>query len=444
MLGGPHASALANELSRHYKEIDHILCGEGEGAYDSLFSSLHRGEKPLRIIHGPRIVDGSAVLSATSFTGKTINVNLHEQLKYITTSRGVVSGPSLCAIDTLGGATPIIRKASAVVDEICTAYNQHGIIYFILTDDSVMADRTWIHEFCSLLIERNIYAMWSIQSAPENIDTSTLTVMKNAGCERIVLMADSGSPRSLDIMGVNRDIDTTVEASKLIRSAGLYLSLFLHAGFPGEKGNDITKNFSLIKNTLPGDGIISAAVYHPGTEAYEMGLESGAIQESDMFERKDKSLYMRNDPEMKEWIAEIRSAFSAIRPKAWYREKDFASHHRTGPSWVTNILEGDFYLDEDDYRHAEQCYMRVVSSHPTSPWGYLRLGKLHFRAASFGSAESHFKKVTDIVPNYHGGWLKLAESRIAQGKRKEGKDSVTHSLSINPFDVRAQNLAKTL
>ncbi len=101
----------------------------------------------------------------------------------------------------------------------------------------------------------------------------------------------------------------------------------------------------------------------------------------------------------------------AIRERSWYREKDFRAHRRVvgGDCWVTDILEGDYYLDGERYERALECYRSAADRHPRNPWPFLRMGK-RASCRSATEAERDFASVTDIVPAYYGGWLKRARA----------------------------------
>jgi tetratricopeptide (TPR) repeat protein len=280
---------------------------------------------------------------------------------------------------------------------------------------------------------------------PSSVDEELVVEMKNSGCERIFLSAESGSDNILTILQTKESVAMIEFACAAIRRAGLYLTLLLRAGPIEEKRSDIQKTIALIRKTLPGETVILPAVYYPGSVFYEKAVLSQRIDGSAMFERKDKSLYLRSDIEMRSWIGQIHSAGSQIRRKSWYNEKNFHEHRKhTGECWVTDLLEGDYYFDEEKERSAEQCYLSLVSKYPLNPWGYLRMGKLSFRGARFETAEMHFTKVTELLPQYYGGWLKLAESRIAQGKKREGKESIQRAFDLNQWDLRITSLIKGL
>ena len=193
---------------------------------------------------------------------------------------------------------------------------------------------------------------------------------------------------------------------------------------------------------LPGDGIVSPVALYPGTALYEREKAEGRIDDSVWFRRPDSGIFMRNDEQAARFVHDLLNELSMIRERSWYRRADFARHRKAtgGDCWVTDILEGDYYLDEEDYPSAELCYLRVIKKTPDNPWGYLRMGKLKFRTSDFPGAVEHYTAVTQAAPAYYGGWLKLAESRIAVGDRASARKCLARAHSLNRFDRRIANL----
>ncbi len=142
----------------------------------------------------------------------------------------------------------------------------------------------------------------------------------------------------------------------------------------------------------------------------------------------------------------LANELGAIRKRSWYREKDFSAHRRVtgGDCWVTDILEGDYYLDEERHDRALECYRAAAGRHPQNPWPFLRMGKARFMSGRYQEAERDFAAVIEIVPAYYGGWLKRAESLLALGRREESRASVETAARLNPYDFRIRNLRKLL
>jgi radical SAM superfamily enzyme YgiQ (UPF0313 family) len=444
VVGGPFVAALGKQLSVRYPEIDFLAPCEGGSTLVKIVNALGRKKKIPQIVTLAASDMIDALKGIYSFSGKAVHVNLQEQYKYF--SRTLISEDKPDAVKKNNDDQYCIAISSAAaLDEIQWFYEKHGIIYFTMRDERFVRDSKAVDLFCQGIIERQLYIMWSCQIFPGSVDLPTLLRMKRAGCERIIITSESGSDRMLKTLGVQWTSQMIEQTSELVRKAGLYLTLYLRVGFHGETRSDKNKNISLIRTCLPGEGIVAPAVYYPGTESYAQALAAGLIAEDDIFDRKGGSLYMRSDPEVRSWVDEVRSAFGLIRKKAWYRERDFLSHRKQAEDiWVTDLLEGDYFLDEDDHRSAEKYYLRVASSASNNPWGFMRLGKNDFRSGAFDSAGEYYRKVTEIIPQYFGGWLKLAESLTAQGKKREGKDASIRAYELNPWDTRVVNLRNRL
>lgn len=435
--GGPHASNMAGDIVSRCMEIDYIIKGDAETALSAI---LQKGKQlPRGVVEGSPC-DLSSLPSPASFSGRCRGVNTNEQFKFIHTGRGLPA--SLCSAPA---GEIRLRAASAILDEIETASRRYGIIYFSFRDDLFLSDRALVLDVCRGIIERKLFIMWSAQGLPSMIDFDMLTAMKKAGCERIFLTIESGSAKMLAQYNPSIMLDDIEKASSTIRTCGLYLSWYIHAGMRGESHADIVKTIRLIRKSLPGDGIVAPAVYYPGSPVCAQAFTEGTLSPAAFFSAKGKGLYIRSDEQSREWTTEIKNALSMVREKSWYTPKDFHEHKRAvGESWVGEILEGDLYLDKDDFRRAEERYAHVTSMSSGNPWGYLRMGKLRFRAGDFASAEGYFSKVTGIVPLYYGGWLKLAEAQTAQGKKKEAKGALEQAWNLNKWDLRVANLKKVL
>lgn len=437
---GPHASSLAEEIAARHPEIDYIIQGEAESVLPSILSKQNR--PPKGIISAKAVEDISALPSPASFSGTCRGINVNEQFKFIHAGRGQ-EGEWFCR--SAASSPPRLRSAEAILRDIETAFRRFGIIFFSIRDELFLSDRNLVLDVCRGIRERGLFIMWSCQGTPREISFDLLVEMKRSGCERIFLTAESGSPKILARHNGSLSLEDIERASGVIRKAGLYLAFFLTAGLDGERHADILKTIRLIRRALPGDGVVAPAVYYPGSPAYCKAAADGILSPAQFFNAKEKGIYIRSDSQIREWTSEIRNALSMVREKSWYSIKDFRAHRSAaGESWVGEILEGDYYLDRDDFRHAEGHYSNVISMSQNNPWGYLRMGKLRFRAGDFASAEGYYAKVTGIVPAYYGGWLKLCESQVAQDKRREARASLDTAWELNRWDPRVANLKKVL
>lgn len=445
--GGPHITFLTDEYLKRYPEIDYIIRGEGERAFSQLLELFAQGRFPAAKVIEAEIIEPLDLLPvSSSFSGATIDVDFNEQYKHIITSRGCPFHCTFCCSPVFWGKRVRFTEPSKVAEELVSLYKKHGIIYFSIRDDNFTLKKSHVMKFCELLKKSGAYMMWNCQARVDTIDEEMLAAMKRAGLEMIQYGVETGSERILRFYDKKILVSDIKKAAAIARKVGVYLSLYLMVGMKGETHGDIRKTVSLIKQILPGDGIVSPVALYPGTLLYEQTRQEGGISNAAWFERKDTGIFLRSEDEVWRWMKELLTVLSTIREKSWYREKDFQKHRRVmGKNcWVTDILEGDYWLDEERYDEAARCYLKVTRVYPSNPWGFLRLGKLKFREGDFREAERFYREVTKLVPAYYGGWLKLAESLVATGNRQFAKRSIEEALRLNGFDVRVRHLEKIL
>ncbi|MCX8124990.1 MAG: cobalamin-dependent protein [Spirochaetes bacterium] len=446
VLGGPHATFLAKEIIAHYPAVDYVVEGEGEEAMLLLARSI-KAHKPInnRIIHWHKSVNLHTLPYPAKFGGNCIGVNPNEQYKYIITSRGCSFNCTFCDSPSFWGRKVRFRDIDDVIDELEVLYKKYGIIYFSIRDDNFTLKKDRVYELSHKMIKKKLYMMWNCQARVDAVDEAMLIAMKKAGLEHIQYGVESGSQKILSLYDKKITIEKIIQAATITRNVGVYLSVYLMVGMENETYEDIKKTKKIIHTMLPGDCIVSPVALYPGTRLYEKQKEKGILDDSIWFKKKDAGIFLRNEPFIKEWMNELLMHTYNLREKAWYKAKDFALHRKVvGQSWVTDILEGDYYLDNERYPEASRLYSKVIKTMPDNPWGYMRFGKLHFTIADYETAMESFYEVTRIVPNYYGGWLKYAQSCIALGIKEKAQGAITRAMELNRYDERVRSLHKLL
>lgn len=445
--GGPHVTFLTDEFLKRVPEIDYIVRGEGEKAFLRIVENLKFGSGPSKKVIEAEKIDHLEIIPApSSFTGEMIGVDVNEQFKHIITSRGCPFVCTFCCSPVFWGNRVRFTDPKYVVEELVNLYKKHGIIYFTIRDDNFTLKKSHVMKVSDYLKKSGTFMMWNCQARVDTVDEEMLAAMKRAGLEMIQYGVETGSEKILRLYDKKITIADIKRAAKAARKVGTYLSIYLMVGMKGETHADVKKTIALIREILPGDGIVSPVALYPGTLLYEKVRLEGGISNAIWFEKKDSGIFLRYDDEVRKWMIELLTVLSTIREKSWYKEKDFQKHRNVmgKDCWVTDILEGDYWLDEEHYENASRLYQKVIKGYPQNPWGYLRMGKLTFRIGEFSEAERYFKEVTKLVPAYYGGWLKLAESQVAVGKRRDARKSIENALERNKFDMRIHHLANLL
>lgn len=445
---GPFPTFISAEIFDRWSCIDYVIRDEAETVFDKFLKSLKSGHKPEeKIINGNRSENLKKIPFPSSFSGKTIGVDKNEQYKFIFSSRGMHTPNKYFNSPEYRESSICYRTPDDMVKEVEYIYRKYGIIYFLIRDENFTLSKNKVIEFCRKLRRKNIYPVWNCRSRPEVIDEELIQEMKMAGLERILLNVKTGSEKLLDQFDGHMQIEDVIRASKIIRRTGVYLTEYYTVGMPGESLTDFNKSKSLIRKTLPGNVVIRKAAYFPGSFVYESDKFNGIVNEDIWFKNKTPLPGISDDMgELQKRSDDLKYTADLIREKAWYRSRNFRNHKKINlrKCWLTDILEGDYYVDFGSYNDAEKSFRKVISAFPDNPWGYLRQGTVKFQIGDFESAEDYFQKVTEIVPNYFGGWIKVTESRIATGKKNAAKKSFKKAYELNKFDHRVINIKTIL
>lgn len=445
VLGGPHATFLSQEIVTRYPAIDYVVEGEGEEGMFAIVQAIKKGKPIKEKILKYNTLHMQTLPYPAQFQGKLVGVNVNEQYKYIITSRGCYHNCTFCDSPSFWGKKVRFRDVDSVIEELETLYIKYGIIYFSIRDDNFTVKKDRVQELSHKLMKKKLYMMWNCQARVDAVDEAMLIAMKKAGLEHIQFGVESGSEKILMLYNKKISIDKIVRACEATRRVGIYLSVYLMVGMRSETYDDIRKTKKLLATILPGDCVVSPVALYPGTQLYEQEKARGTIDDSIWFKKKDAGIFLRNEPVIREWMNELLMTTYKLRGKSWYKSKDFANHRKVaGDCWVTDILEGDYYLDNEMYPEASHIYAKVINAMPENPWGYMRYGKLHFTMGDYETAMESFLEVTKIVPNYYGGWLKYAQSCVALGIKDKALQAISRAMQLNQYDERVKALSALL
>jgi radical SAM superfamily enzyme YgiQ (UPF0313 family) len=145
---------------------------------------------------------------------------------------------------------------------------RHGVREIMIEDDTFVASRRRVREFCERLIAEKHDMSWSCLGRADRVTPDLLRLMRQAGCWHISYGIETGDPEMLARMGKNEDLAQIREALRWSREAGLRTKGFFMIGFPGETRDSLarTKKFAL---SLPLDDIsVMQFTPFPGCSVY--------------------------------------------------------------------------------------------------------------------------------------------------------------------------------
>ncbi len=125
----------------------------------------------------------------------------------------------------------------------------------------------------------------------QTIDLETLKIWKDNGCQVVYFGIESGSPTMLEVMEKKITLEKNIAALKATYDAGLFTTIQLVIGMPGETDKTINETIDFVINTMDyypdifKDKLnyllsINYAQALPGTPLYEYAREKGHLGKS--------------------------------------------------------------------------------------------------------------------------------------------------------------------
>jgi radical SAM superfamily enzyme YgiQ (UPF0313 family) len=208
---------------------------------------------------------------------------LSKTIGTIVTSKGCVARCTFCHRWDKGYR---VIPVDIVISRIIHLQEKYNVGFLIIADENFGSDTKWLKNFCEAIKKLNI--LWRVSGMRVNrISSDLLQLMKDSGCAVVYFGMETGSKKMLQVMEKKVDIVDNYNAIKMIVDAGLYTTIQLVLGMPGEDNSTIaeTIDFVCYAATLspersPFSMSINYAQALPGTPLYERAREMGLIGHS--------------------------------------------------------------------------------------------------------------------------------------------------------------------
>ncbi len=243
--GGPHPTALPNEVLE--EGFDSVVVGEGEGVFVKLLEDATKGRlKP--------VYRGSAgdfplySLADSPYTGPVELV------------RGCPFGCRYCQVSYMFGRRPRCRPLEQVLSEAEVLLERgRRFVRFIapnalsyMSEDGVSPNvevlRSLFSGLKALGVEQVFFGSFPSEVRPDSVTPEAVELMAQfCSNRRVVVGAQSGSPRMLELMGRGHGVEDVKRAVEILNSFGFEVSLDFIFGLPGETERDMELTLALIE-----------------------------------------------------------------------------------------------------------------------------------------------------------------------------------------------------
>ncbi|MBU0459612.1 MAG: B12-binding domain-containing radical SAM protein [Nanoarchaeota archaeon] len=172
-----------------------------------------------------------------------------------------------------------------VLKHIDNVVQKYGIQDLMIIDDNYFVNPKRSAEIAKGLIDRNYDLSWNTIGASVQMlrlmDLEYLKTLKQSGLKRVLVGAESGSPRILnEVIKKGATVEQLLEVNKKLHQANIAVTYSFVSGFPTETKQDLKMTVNLLfklkkDNPLTQYGVVKPLIVYPGTELFRLAVENG-------------------------------------------------------------------------------------------------------------------------------------------------------------------------
>jgi radical SAM superfamily enzyme YgiQ (UPF0313 family) len=171
------------------------------------------------------------------------------------------------------------RSADKVVEELLKIKEDYNPDSLWFVDDVFTISHRWLTAFRDELKKAGLIIPYECITRADRLNEEVISLLKETGCFRVWIGAESGSQKIIDLMDRRVDVNQVRDMIKLTRKHGIEAGTFIMLGYPGETEEDIEETIHHLKESNPDHFTITVAYPIKGTELYQ---EIEAIQTTDL------------------------------------------------------------------------------------------------------------------------------------------------------------------
>lgn len=369
VVGGPHATPLAEPMLLHHPEIDTVCLGESEESFLEIVERLERGDDTAGIAgtvyRAATGVARGASRPAIADLDRLECPQRHFDTHIVMTSRGCPWACTFCGAETTWGRGFRGQSVGYVLDALEQALDRLPVKMLQIKDDTFTANKKRVLTLCRGIRERGLDFLWSCDTRVDVLNEELLREMRLAGCQRLSLGVESGSQRILDAINKKITVDEIIASTEAAKRYGIHVRYYMMLGNRGETAETFRETLGFLERARPHQYIFSCLSIFPGTQDYKDALRAGLVRAED---------YFAGD------FQELKVPFDASSEDTALMNGWFLEH---------NGIQDDYVEDVDDAR----AVLGRLGEHHAA---HLDLGGAYFRAGELDAAERHVRRALEL------------------------------------------------
>ena len=406
VIGGPHATPLAREMLAHHADIDAVCLGESDVTFLEL---IERWQTDRSLTNTPGLVyrtahgieegpDRASIRDLDTLASPHDHFDTH----ILMTSRGCAWQCTFCGAETTWGRGFRANSTPYVLDALEAALPRLPVRMIMVKDDTFTTQRKRVLELCRGIRERKLRFVWSCDTRVDVLSEELLYEMRMAGCQRLSLGVESGSPTVLRNIDKKITPDEILRSTELIKKYGIATRFYMMLGNRGETRRTLEETLDFLRAAQPHQYVFSCLSIFPGTRDFYDAEKAGWLDREEYF----SSMWQ-----------EHKIPFDCS-----------AEDNRYFIEWFENNkgLKHMYHESVDDAR-------AILSRLGDLSTAQLDLGAVLYDAGQFDEAEVWIRRALDgghPLPGVAHNYLACIAS--ARGRRADMIDELTRGIELDP------------
>jgi len=167
------------------------------------------------------------------------------------------------------GLTYRRRSPKKVIEELKLIKEEYNSDTVWFVDDVFTISHKWLSEFNDELKNYQLKINYECITRADRMNEDVIKMMKESGCFRVWIGAESGSQRIIDAMDRRVKVEQVHGMIQLAKKYKIETGTFIMLGYPGETEKDIEETITHLKLSDPDHFTITVAYPIKGTEFFE-------------------------------------------------------------------------------------------------------------------------------------------------------------------------------
>ncbi|WP_284653705.1 B12-binding domain-containing radical SAM protein [Flavobacterium terrisoli] len=285
VLGGPDVTYNVDNYLK--AGADFLVIGEGEETTFELYNAImNNGD--FRQVNGIAFLENCEAIQTPARTKfkelddlplpnreainmysylETWKTNHGQSSMTISTQRGCPYTCKWCSTAVYGQSYRR-RPANLVAEEMKMLKEKYNPDALWFVDDVFTVSHKWLIAFREEVLKQEAIIPFECITRAERLNDEILQLLKDIGCFRIWIGAESGSQTIIDAMDRRVDVNQVKKVIQDTNAMGIETGTFIMLGYPGETEKDITETIQYLKDANPTLYTITVAYPIKGTSLY--------------------------------------------------------------------------------------------------------------------------------------------------------------------------------